>query len=310
MIKAQVSDSISYIKQEIKKNEDFPIDKYCVIYKGKELDNNKIIADYNIPKNSTLELALRILIQLKMSMKFLLIYFLILTSNCSFIDDFIKKLRCFLQTNVDNQVIVDFMEIVRKITKKYTNHLEKNREAFKNHINYIKTNKGFIEDQKNYTDMSYGIFHLSKNGCGTIATYNVLYALTGNNDIDYASIVDDYEKDGIALYGLLGTSGIAIEDYFKKNGFKTMSSSIEEDFDKIGFETDASVVLVYNDRDDILDSIHYMAITKHENKFYFHNLHKGGGVPSNVGYESVMDGVSKINNGKSKGIFFLNYLRI
>ena len=240
-----------------------------------------------------------------MSMKFLLIYFLILTSNCSFIDDFIKKLRCFLQTNVDNQVIVDFMEIVRKITKKYTNHLEKNREAFKNHINYIKTNKGFIEDQKNYTDMSYGIFHLSKNGCGTIATYNVLYALTGNNDIDYASIVDDYEKDGIALYGLLGTSGIAIEDYFKKNGFKTMSSSKEEDFDKIGFETDASVVLVYNDRDDILDSINYMAITKHENKFYFHNLHKGGGVPSNVGYVSVMDGVSKINNGKSKGIFLV-----
>ena len=67
MIKAQVSDSISYIKQEIKKNEDFPIDKYCVIYKGKELDNNKIIADYNIPKNSTLELALRILIQLKIN---------------------------------------------------------------------------------------------------------------------------------------------------------------------------------------------------------------------------------------------------
>ena len=67
MIKAQVSDSISYIKQEIKKNEDFPIDNYCVIYKGKELDNNKIIADYNIPKNSTLELALRILIQLKIN---------------------------------------------------------------------------------------------------------------------------------------------------------------------------------------------------------------------------------------------------
>ena len=67
MIKAQVSDSISYIKQEIKKNEDFPINKYCVIYKGKELDNNKIIADYNIPKNSTLELALRILIQLKIN---------------------------------------------------------------------------------------------------------------------------------------------------------------------------------------------------------------------------------------------------
>ena len=51
-----------------------------------------------------------------------------------------------------------------------------------------------------------------------------------------------------------------------------MSSYKEEDFDKIGYETDASIVLIYNDRDDILDSIHYMAITKKDGKFYFHNL--------------------------------------
>ena len=84
-----------------------------------------------------------------------------------------------------------------------------------------------------------------------------------------------------------------------------MSSSKEEDFDKIGYETDASVVLIYNDRDDIFDSIHYMAITKKDGKFYFHNLHKSGGIPSNIWYDSISDGVSKINNGKSKGIFLV-----
>ena len=64
MIKAQLSDTILYIKQEIQKKENFPIEKYCVVFKGKELDDNKIINDYNIPKNSTLELALKISIQL------------------------------------------------------------------------------------------------------------------------------------------------------------------------------------------------------------------------------------------------------
>ena len=64
MIKAQFSDTILFIKQEIQKKENFPIEKYCVVFKGKELDDNKIINDYNIPKNSTLELALKISIQL------------------------------------------------------------------------------------------------------------------------------------------------------------------------------------------------------------------------------------------------------
>ena len=84
-----------------------------------------------------------------------------------------------------------------------------------------------------------------------------------------------------------------------------MSSYKEEDFDKIGYENDASIVLIYNDRDDILDSIHYMAITKKDGKFYFHNLINSGGIPSNIGYNSILKGVGKINNEKSKGIFLV-----
>ena len=67
MIKVEVSDTILDIKQKIRNSEDFPQEKYCVIYKGKQLDDNKKISDYNIPKNATLELALRISIQLKIN---------------------------------------------------------------------------------------------------------------------------------------------------------------------------------------------------------------------------------------------------
>ena len=68
MIKAQLSDTILYIKQEIQKKEDFPQEKYCIVFKGKELDDNKIVADYNIPKNSTLELALKISIKIRIKL--------------------------------------------------------------------------------------------------------------------------------------------------------------------------------------------------------------------------------------------------
>ena len=239
-----------------------------------------------------------------MSMKAFLLVLLLLTTNCS-IDDIIKKMKSFLQNKVNNEIIVQFMEIFRKNKKQFPSHLAENTEAFKNHLNTIKANKGYIEDQKNYSDMSYGLLHISNSGCGAIATYNVLYHLTGNNNIDFASIVDIYENDGIVLYGFLGTSAIAIENFFKEKGFETKSSTKEENFDKIGYETDASIVLAYNDRDDILDSIHYMAITKTDGKFYFHNLHNSGGIPSNIGYNSISEGIGKINNEKSKGIFLV-----
>ena len=149
-------------------------------------------------------------------MKAFLLVLILLATNCSLIDNIIKKMKNFLQNNVDNEVIIQFMEIFRKNKRLFPRHLAENTEAFKNHINTIKANKGYIEDQKNYTDMSYGLLHISNSGCGAIATYNVLYHLTGNNNIDFASIVDIYENDGIVLNGFLGTSAIAIEDFLKK----------------------------------------------------------------------------------------------
>ena len=67
MIKAQLSDTILFIKQEIQKKED-SLEQFSLVFKGKELDDNKIVADYNIPNNSTLELALRTAIKIKIKL--------------------------------------------------------------------------------------------------------------------------------------------------------------------------------------------------------------------------------------------------
>ena len=68
MIKAQLSDTILFIKQEIQKKEDFSLEQFSLVFKGKELDDNKIVADYNIPNNSTLELASRTAIKIKIKL--------------------------------------------------------------------------------------------------------------------------------------------------------------------------------------------------------------------------------------------------
>ena len=55
-------DTIYNLKKEIKKREDFILENYSLIYKGKVLDDQKTLAHYNIYKDCTLELELRIII--------------------------------------------------------------------------------------------------------------------------------------------------------------------------------------------------------------------------------------------------------
>ena len=164
-----------------------------------------------------------------MSPKIILLFlFLIISSNCQIIvyDDIILRLLGYLQNNVDNEIFLDFMDYFQKLfRKKFHDHLDKNRKAFPNHLKKIKLNKGFIEDQGNYKDMVYGLSSFSANGCELIAIYNALYEMTKKEDIDLPLIIDAHEKNGMVLNGLFGTSPRAIETYFKKRGYKTMSSS-------------------------------------------------------------------------------------
>ena len=70
--------------------------------------------------------------------------------------------------------------------------------------------------------MSYGLLHASNTGCGTIATYNVLYHITRDTNIDFASIVDNFEKDGIVFNGIMGTSAMRfpLKNFLKRKDLK------------------------------------------------------------------------------------------
>ncbi len=239
-----------------------------------------------------------------MSIKVFFLFFLLLSSTkCSEESSLMQFLKGFIQNHLPNSVLVDMIEVLRKRNKKnFPDNFQKNQEAFKNHLPTIKRNGGYIEDQSKYSDMAYGAKQLSYNGCGLIATYNVIFHLTGSYDIDFPTIIKTFENDGIILNGYFGTSMVAIRDYFNKKGYKATGSSKNEDFNSIGNQYDACIITVYNDINDITNGMHFIAVTKKGGKYTVHN---NGSNSSSVAYTSIDDVMKRINSGKAKGVYIV-----
>ena len=215
--------------------------------------------------------------------------------------------KSFIPMKVSNETILNFFEFLRKTAShEFKGNLEKNTKNFKNHLEEIEKNDGYIENQHLYTDMSYGNKTIDFCGCEIIATYNAIYDLTGKHDISFPNMIDSFEKDGIVLSGFFGTAPRSIEDYFKKQGFKTISSSKKNEYDKIGEKSDALILTMFNDKNNIMNMVHTINITKKNGGFYIHNI---GYKSYLTKYNSISDLLLRINDGNAKDIFLIGIMK-
>lgn len=219
-------------------------------------------------------------------------------------DEMFKKICAVIPGKVDNALVVNAFELMRKeqklLKKDFSAQTKANEESFKSHASALKNYKGYIEDQNNYADMKYGESTMKYSGCEIFATFNAIYNITGKHDFSLSKMIAEYEKDGMVFSGKFGTAPKAIEDFLKKHGYKTQMATDETQFDAIGKSHDSLILTMYNDKNDISKEVHTVNISKENGKFTAHNVYCNGKV---VGpYASVSEVIKNINQGKAKGI--------
>ena len=173
-------------------------------------------------------------------------------------------IKSFIPQKISNSIALSFFELLRKInyiSNNFSGNLENNNINFEHHKKRIKKDNGYIENQHDYDDMKYGNQTMSYCGCEVISVHNANNYLKDKNT-NLPEIINDFEKDGITLNGNFGTAPKAIEDYYKKNNYITESTSKEEEFDKILQKSDCGIFTFYNNKDDIMDQVHTVSMTK------------------------------------------------
>lgn len=227
-------------------------------------------------------------------------------------------LRGYIPKHIHDETMLgvyDFFASINNISNHTIEaHKKANNEVFPKLKNQYMVN-GFIEYESKMTDLVYGVQNkildkailgngtltAANNTCGVIATYNAMSAINNNSSpVGFVDLLAAFEKEGIALDGYIGTSPNSIQDYLDRKGYQTkmlVGGSLDvKSVNSLASNYDSFIMTSYNSKDNVLDMIHTMCITKENGKYVIHNAGE------TEKYDSLGDAVFGYNSASSEPI--------
>lgn len=193
--------------------------------------------------------------------------------NCGWLSKLIKAAITTVVTAVVCVVVpVAIPAIVTATAVMATIELTEDCFAVRNYNNNKSQTQpyGLIYDQDLYHTWKMGNQYLDINGCGAIATYNVMYLLGERQEL-YDTVYYYDATGGTLLFGYLGTDPTSISSYFKAQKITCKSyssiSSLQNDVDDISHDK-YIIMCFWNDKNDITRAAHYIAIRKIGSSYY------------------------------------------
>ena len=170
----------------------------------------------------------------------------------------------------------------------------------KNHNKKNTEPTSYINGQANYSHWKFGVSTLNYNGCGVIATYNVLRKFGKNKKL--TDIIYDFDvKSGSLAMGYFGADPTHISEYLRLNGLKCVSyssfSSLQTALSNM--KTSQMAVLCYWNSENVSTGAHYVAVEKTTIGFNIYNY-------SNV--STSCEKVSKIDKSVTVGDLIVAYI--
>lgn len=136
----------------------------------------------------------------------------------------------------------------------------------------------FIENQREWGSVRFGRSTMSYSGCEIIAVYNILLDL--GNEIssqNLAEIIGEFERKGAAIRGKWGCAPRSVYQYLVRKGYQAamITRSDPDTINAIGESSRSVIITAYNDKNDIRNMIHTVAVTKDTlGNYILHNAYK------------------------------------
>lgn len=181
----------------------------------------------------------------------------------------IKKLAKWIPMHVSPVVIVAVYYILEKFNFIKKSVIEQHRRENEEHVRNMDNLfvDGYIEGQYLMKAIKYGRTNMAFAGCEVIATYNAMKSLGAEADI--VELIAEYERHGATLRGFIGTAPTDIRRLLRKKGYDAKMLWKTE---KISDDCKAFIVTYYNNKYDLYDQIHTVAVTKSDNDYSIHNI--------------------------------------